>query len=57
MVIVAGYENEMNQSFFKANKGLESRFIWRFKINDYNSKELLQIYKNCCFENSCPSPD
>jgi SpoVK/Ycf46/Vps4 family AAA+-type ATPase len=45
MVIIAGYENEVINTFFKANKGLESRFIWRFKINGYTSRELLQIYK------------
>ena len=45
MVIVAGYENEMNNLFFKANRGLESRFIWRFKIENYTAQELLQIYK------------
>jgi hypothetical protein len=44
MVIVAGYENEMNNVFFKANRGLESRFIWRFKIDNYTASELMQIY-------------
>ena len=44
MVIVAGYENEMNQTFFKANKGLESRFIWRFKIDNYTAVELSNIF-------------
>jgi hypothetical protein len=45
MVIVAGYEDEMKNTFFKANRGLESRFIWRFKINDYTSHELLLIFR------------
>jgi SpoVK/Ycf46/Vps4 family AAA+-type ATPase len=59
MVIIAGYEDEMNNIFFKANKGLNSRFIWRFKINNYSSKELFQIYQNkvneveWCFETQC----
>jgi predicted ATP-binding protein involved in virulence len=26
------------------NKGLESRFIWRFKLDDYSSDELMQIF-------------
>jgi hypothetical protein len=44
MVIIAGYEDELNNTFFTANRGLESRFIWRFKIDDYSSKELFQIF-------------
>ena len=44
MVIIAGYEDELNDCFFSANKGLESRFIWRFKIENYNAKELHQIF-------------
>jgi hypothetical protein len=27
------------------NKGLESRFIWRFTMEEYSSKELLDIFK------------
>jgi hypothetical protein len=44
MVIIAGYEEELNDCFFQANKGLESRFIWRFKIENYTAKELYQIF-------------
>jgi hypothetical protein len=44
MVIIAGYEDEMNNRFFTANKGLESRFIWRFKIDQYNAVELMRIF-------------
>lgn len=45
IVIVAGYENEVNERFFKLNPGLESRFSWRFTIDDYSSSELWQIFK------------
>jgi len=45
MVIIAGYENELNNTFFSANPGLESRFIWRFNIDNYNSNEMMQIFK------------
>lgn len=45
MVIIAGYEEELTHTFFKANKGLESRFIWRFTMEPYNSKELMFIFK------------
>lgn len=44
MVIIAGYEDELNSSFFKANKGMESRFIWRFNIDPYCAKELMKIF-------------
>jgi SpoVK/Ycf46/Vps4 family AAA+-type ATPase len=45
MVIIAGYEEDLNNSFFKANKGMESRFIWRFNIEQYNTHELMEIFK------------
>lgn len=44
MVIVAGYEKELDECFFSYNKGLDSRFPWRFKTDDYNSKELKDIF-------------
>lgn len=45
MVIIAGYEEELENTFFKANKGLNSRFIWRFKMEPYDSNELVDIFK------------
>ncbi len=44
MVIIAGYEEELDKSFFSANRGLESRFIWRFKIDEYTPRELSKIF-------------
>lgn len=44
MVIIAGYEEELSHTFFKANSGLESRFVWRFKMEPYNAKELCEIF-------------
>ena len=44
MVIIAGYEEELNETFFKVNKGLESRFIWRFKMDPYSAMELKDIF-------------
>jgi SpoVK/Ycf46/Vps4 family AAA+-type ATPase len=44
MVIIAGYETDLNECFFKYNQGLESRFTWRLKINDYNAVELYNIF-------------
>jgi SpoVK/Ycf46/Vps4 family AAA+-type ATPase len=45
MVIIAGYEDELNETFFRVNKGLESRFIWRFTMDEYSSKELVSIFR------------
>jgi SpoVK/Ycf46/Vps4 family AAA+-type ATPase len=44
MVIIAGYEEELNDTFFAANRGLESRFIWRFKMDEYNAQEMHNIF-------------
>lgn len=43
MVIIAGYEHELNNTFFKANQGLKSRFIWRFSIDPYTPTELMKM--------------
>lgn len=45
MVIIAGYENELNNTFFRVNKGLQSRFIWKFTMEPYNAKELYKIFE------------
>ncbi len=44
MVIIAGYENELKECFFDYNQGLDSRFTWRFKTDEYKSDELFQIF-------------
>ena len=43
MVIIAGYEEELNTCFFAYNQGLNSRFIWRFNTDDYTAEELRLI--------------
>jgi len=50
MVIVAGYEDEMNETFFKMNQGLPSRFIWRFTMDAYTPKEMMHIFKKMVVE-------
>jgi len=45
MVIIAGYEKDLNECFFSANPGLNSRFSWRFKIDDYTPAQLAKIYE------------
>ena len=44
MVIIAGYEEELNNCFFSFNPGLKSRFTWNYKINEYSSEELKDIF-------------
>lgn len=44
MVIIAGYESELKECFFNYNPGLESRFTWRFKTDEYTGKDLHAIF-------------
>jgi hypothetical protein len=44
MVIIAGYEKELNECFFNYNQGLDSRFTWRFKTDEYKGDELCKIF-------------
>jgi len=44
MCIIAGYEKELKECFFSYNEGLESRFTWRFRIEEYKSSEMNMIF-------------
>ena len=44
MVIIAGYEDDLNKCFFSYNQGLNSRFTWRYKIDNYTGEELYNIF-------------
>jgi len=44
MVIIAGYEKDLNSCFFNYNQGLNSRFTWRFKIDEYTAEDLYKIF-------------
>ena len=44
MVIIAGYETELNECFFNYNTGLDSRFTWRFNIDNYSAEDLYNIF-------------
>ena len=44
MVIIAGYEDQLQDCFFEANQGLESRFCWRFYTEKYSYEELMRIF-------------
>ena len=45
MVIIAGYEDDLNKCFFSYNQGLNSRFPWRFHTDDYKAPELNLIFQ------------
>lgn len=44
LVIIAGYEKELEESFFSANQGLRRRFTFRYDIKPYSPEELLDIF-------------
>lgn len=50
--IIAGYEEEVKKCFFSVNPGLERRFQWIHKINDYSEKDLANILIKMINENS-----
>jgi hypothetical protein len=51
MVIIAGYEKELNETFFRINTGMQSRFMWKFVIDKYEPKELMDILAKKVAEN------
>lgn len=46
MLIVAGYEKEINDCFFSLNQGLRRRFMWHHHIDPYTSENLAEIFLN-----------
>ena len=44
IVIIAGYEEELNDCFFSYNQGLKSRFPWAFKTDKYSAQDLKDIF-------------
>ena len=51
MVIIAGYETELNETFFRINAGMQSRFMWKFVIEKYEPKQIMNIYAKKVLEN------
>ena len=45
MMIVAGYDDELDKCFFSYNPGLKRRFSSYYKIDKYSPKELSKIFK------------
>tara|TARA_B100000424_G_scaffold271714_1_gene276098 strand:+ start:1000 stop:2337 length:1338 start_codon:yes stop_codon:yes gene_type:complete len=44
LVIIAGYEEDLEENFFKFNKGLKRRFPFKYKIEPYTFEELGLIF-------------
>ena len=44
MLIVAGYEKEVEECFFSHNIGLRRRFMWHHRIDDYSLEDLVGIF-------------
>lgn len=44
IVIIAGYEDQLKNCFFRMNAGLESRFPWKYNIPKYTFLELSSIF-------------
>ena len=44
VIIVAGYEREMNECFFARNEGLRRRFPNKFNLKRYTSIQLLKVF-------------
>ena len=44
IVIIAGYANQLDKTFFAMNEGLKRRFPFRFTIDEYNEKEMTEIF-------------
>jgi hypothetical protein len=45
MVIIAGYNKELDNTFFRINPGIKSRFLWRFNIEAYEIQEMFAIFQ------------
>jgi hypothetical protein len=43
ILIIAGYEKEIEECFFKINPGLKRRFPFKYNINGYTGAELFEI--------------
>jgi len=44
VMIIAGYEDQLNSRFFTLNSGLQRRFQWKFNTNKYSAIELKKIF-------------
>jgi SpoVK/Ycf46/Vps4 family AAA+-type ATPase len=44
IIIIAGYTDQLEKTFFSVNEGLRRRFPFRFQIEGYNDKEMTEIF-------------
>ena len=44
IVIIAGYSEQLDKTFFALNEGLKRRFPFRFTIDGYDEKEMTDIF-------------
>lgn len=44
LVIIAGYEDQLEKCFFSQNGGLARRFPFKYNIESYNARELKDIF-------------
>lgn len=44
VVFIAGYKEQLNESFFSYNPGLNRRFKMRLTVDKYNAEDLRQIF-------------
>jgi SpoVK/Ycf46/Vps4 family AAA+-type ATPase len=44
LVIIAGYEEDIEKCFFSYNKGLKRRFSFVYTIDKYDARKLVQIF-------------
>jgi len=44
VMIIAGYEEELNKTFFAVNPGLKRRFPWAYTIDKYTNEEMIHIF-------------
>jgi len=52
VVFIAGYKDQLNESFFSYNPGLNRRFKMRLNVDKYDAPELRQIYLKKLKENN-----
>lgn len=45
IIIMAGYQNNMEETIFRIQPGLKRRFMWCFNIEPYSNKELTSIIR------------
>jgi len=44
--VIAGYEDQLNNTFFAYNPGMKRRFPFKYNIDSYTSLELYKMYVN-----------